>query len=97
MLRTPPIPWARRKRLIREAMRGVLPVEVLTRDKAPLVADPRTKVVQKTPLSPLSIDETLRRFVDSAKLPDGSHLQSGIDPLAKLRALDIWLRGRQRK
>ena len=40
MLRTPPIPWARRKRLIREAMQGVLPEEVLTRDKAPLVADP---------------------------------------------------------
>ena len=52
MLRTPPIPWARRKRLIREAMRGVLPEQVVTRDKAPLVADPRTKVERKTPLSP---------------------------------------------
>jgi asparagine synthase (glutamine-hydrolysing) len=97
LLRTPPIPWARRKRLIREAMRGVLPEQVVTRDKAPLVADPCMKVVQKTPLSPLSIGETLCRFVDPAKLPDGSDLQSGVDPLAKLRALDIWLRGRRRK
>jgi asparagine synthase (glutamine-hydrolysing) len=97
MLRTPPIPWARRKRLIREAMRGVLPKEVLTRDKASLVADPLTKVVRKTPLAPLSIDETLRRFVDPSKLPDGSGIQSGIDPLAKLRALDMWLKDRQRK
>jgi asparagine synthase (glutamine-hydrolysing) len=94
MLRTPPIPWARRKRLIREAMRGVLPEGVLTRDKAPLVADPLAKVVRKTPLSPLSMDETLLRFVDPAKLADGSHPQSAIDPLAKLRTLDIWLKGR---
>jgi asparagine synthase (glutamine-hydrolysing) len=96
MLRTPPIPWARRKRLIREAMRGVLPEEVLTRDKAPLIVDPSTKVVRKTPLPPLSIDETLGRFVDPAKLPDGSHPELASDPLAKLRALDIWLKGRQR-
>jgi asparagine synthase (glutamine-hydrolysing) len=96
MLRTPPIPWARRKRLIRDAMRGVLPEQVVTRDKAPLVADPRTKVVRKTPLPHLSIDETLRRFVDPAKLPDGSRPESASDPLAKLRALDIWLKGHRR-
>ena len=95
MLRTPPIPWGRRKRLIREAMRGVLPEEVLARDKAPLVADSRTKVVRKTPLSPLSIDETLHRFVDPAKLPAESHLQSGTDPLARLLALDSWLKSRR--
>jgi hypothetical protein len=95
MLRTPPIPWGRRKWLIREAMRGVLPEEVLTRHKAPLVADPWTKVVRKTPLSPLSIDQTLHRFVNPAKLPAESHLQSGIDPLAKLRALDTWLKSRR--
>jgi asparagine synthase (glutamine-hydrolysing) len=96
MLRTPPIPWARRKRLIREAMQGVLPEEVLTRDKAPLVADPSTKVVRKTPLPPLLVNETLRRFVDPAKLPEVSQLRSGIDPLARLRALDSWLKSRQR-
>jgi hypothetical protein len=97
MLRTPPIPWARRKRLIREAMRGVLPEEVLSRDKAPLVADPFAKVVRKTPPPQLSIDETLRRFVDPALLPERSHQQSGIDPLAELRELGIWLRGRPRE
>jgi asparagine synthase (glutamine-hydrolysing) len=94
MLRTPPIPWARRKLLTREAMQGVLPEEVLRRDKAPLVADPRTKVVRKMPLPPLLANETLRRFVDPAKLPDGFQLQSGIDPFAKLRALNNWLKGR---
>lgn len=97
MLRTPPIPWARRKRLIREAMRGKLPEEVLSRDKAPLVTDPRAKAMRRTPPAPLSIDETLLRFVDPIKLPDGCQLQSGIDPLAKLRALDTWLKARQRR
>ena len=97
MLRTPPIPWARRKRLIREAMRGSLPEEVLARDKAPLVADPRARVVRTTKLPHLSISTTLGRFVDSAKLPDQSDMGSGVDSLAKLRALDAWLKARQRE
>ncbi|MGD9657152.1 MAG: asparagine synthase-related protein, partial [Methylocystis sp.] len=42
MLRTPPIPWGRRKLLMRRAMTCILPDEVLMRDKAPLAGDPRT-------------------------------------------------------
>jgi asparagine synthase (glutamine-hydrolysing) len=97
MLRTPPIPWARRKRLIRDAMRGVLPEEVLTRDKAPLVADPQTTVVRKTLFPPLSIDAALRKFIDPAKLYDRLQVQSGIDPFARIRALDAWLKSHTRK
>jgi len=92
MLRTPPIPWGRRKHLIREAMRGRLPDEVLARDKAPLVVDPNTKIVRKTPLPLLSIDPALRRFIDPGRLPDAA--QSGIDTLDKVRMLDAWLKGR---
>jgi asparagine synthase (glutamine-hydrolysing) len=95
MLRTPPIPWGRRKHLIREAMRGRLPDEVLARDKAPLVVDPNTRVVRKTPLPPLSINPALRRFIDPTKLPDDSGETSGIDPLEKVRTLDAWLKSRQ--
>jgi asparagine synthase (glutamine-hydrolysing) len=92
MLRTPPIPWARRKWLIREAMRGILPEEVLKRDKAPLAADPRSRVAWKMPPPPLWMDVTLCRFVDPTKLPDGSQPQSAAGPLAKLWALHVWLR-----
>lgn len=92
MLRTPPIPWGRRKRLIRDAMRGVLPEEVLARDKAPLTVDPRSKVERKEPFPPLSIDPALRRFIDPTKLPDAAAF--GIEPLDKIRALDAWLRDR---
>jgi asparagine synthase (glutamine-hydrolysing) len=92
MLRTPPIPWARRKRLIREAMRASLPVEVLKRVKTPLAADPRSRVAWRMPPPHLWIDVTLRRFVDPIKLPDGSAPRSVSDPLAKLWALHVWLR-----
>jgi hypothetical protein len=94
MLRTPPIPWGRRKRLIREAMQGILPVEVLTRDKAPLAADPRSKISWKMPHPSLWIDGTLLRFVDPANLPEP---QSAAGPLAKLWAFHIWLRNHHRK
>jgi asparagine synthase (glutamine-hydrolysing) len=93
MLHTPPIPWARRKRLIREAMRGVLPEEVLNRDKAPLVINPSARVTRRdTPSAPLLISETLCRFVDPAKLPDKSHIEWSTDSLTAVRELDIWLR-----
>lgn len=90
MLRTPPIPWGRRKRLMREAMKGILPGDVLARDKAPLVADPRTKMKHGA-LPPLSIDSTLRKFIDPAKLPDKT-VETG--SLEKIYALDAWLKGR---
>lgn len=90
MLRTPPIPWGRRKRLIREAMKGVLPRDVLMRDKAPLVADPPTALSGSETL-PLSIDSTLRKFIDPAKLPDKT-VETG--SLEKIYALDAWLKGR---
>ncbi len=90
MLRTPPIPWGRRKRLIREAMKDVLPGDVLKRDKAPLVADPRTGLGGREP-SVLSIDSTLRKFIDPSKLPDKT-VEFG--SLEKICALDAWLKGR---
>ena len=91
MLRTPPIPWGRRKRLMREAMKGVLPGDVLARDKAPLAADPRTKIARKSEPSPISIDSTLRKFIDPAKLPDKTVEAGALD---KIYALDAWLKGR---
>lgn len=92
LLRTPPIPWGRRKHLIRASMRGRLPDEVLARDKAPLIVDPQTKAARKNPPPPLSIDPTLRRFIDPARLPQAT--RSGIDPFDKVRMLDAWLKGK---
>lgn len=40
LLTLPPVPWCLDKRLIREAMRGVLPEAVRLRPKAPMAGDP---------------------------------------------------------
>jgi asparagine synthase (glutamine-hydrolysing) len=69
LLSVPPIPWARRKRLIREAMRDVLPTEVLSRDKAPLCSDPVTRTLQKFGLPQLSLDGPILRYIEPSKLP----------------------------
>ena len=69
LLSVPPIPWARRKRLIREAMRGCLPKEVLSRDKAPLCGSPVARMLQKYGLPQLSLDGPILRYIDHTKLP----------------------------
>jgi hypothetical protein len=39
MLSVPPVPWAREKLLMREAMQGHLPREILHRRKTPLAVE----------------------------------------------------------
>ena len=40
LLRLPPVPWCMHKYLCRQAMQGLLPREILTRPKTPLLMDP---------------------------------------------------------
>ena len=47
LFRLPPVPWCVHKELPRQALRGLLPVEILRRKKAPLVADPLRMCQQK--------------------------------------------------
>lgn len=95
MLRAPPIPWARRKRLIREAMRGRLPDEVLARVKTPLAIDPGRKISRNGPRPPL-LSATLANYVDVARLPADEAQVSGFDPTTNVWTLDAWLYGRRR-
>ena len=37
LLRVPPVPWCMEKELLREAMRGILPEEIRSRPKTPLL------------------------------------------------------------
>ena len=91
MLRTPPIPWGRRKQLIREAMRGVLPQEVLTRDKAPLAQDPLLLMLRKYPLRPRSLCAATLRFVNAQALPQEPQTSEEIYDVLRVRVLDHWL------
>jgi asparagine synthase (glutamine-hydrolysing) len=91
LLSVPPIPWARRKRLIRKAMRGVLPTEVLSRDKAS-VRSPETALLQRYGLPPLSRDGPILRYIDHTKVPATLPLEKPMDSLVNVFVLDYWLR-----
>jgi len=87
LLSVPPVPWARAKLLIREAMRGRLPDEVLTRPKTPLADGPEVLPV----LGALSSPGLLSAYVDTARLPATLPPGSDAGPLMAVHALDHWL------
>ena len=91
MLSTPPIPWGRRKRLIRSAMKSRLPQEILERAKTPLHLDLLGDQLRlNPPIMPLP-GSKIAEFVDIEQLP--SDPANFIDPYALLRVsiLDHWL------
>ncbi len=59
LLSVPPVPWAREKLLMREAMRGRLPDAVLARRKTPLVGAPLADLVATHGLPTLSDPHSL--------------------------------------
>jgi asparagine synthase (glutamine-hydrolysing) len=97
LLSVPPIPWARRKLLIREAMHGWLPKEVLSRDKAPLSAKPLMRMLQKYGLPQLSPDGPIHCYIDRTKVPKTLPDESLIRPLLRVYVLDAWLRSNARR
>jgi asparagine synthase (glutamine-hydrolysing) len=97
LLSVPPIPWARRKRLIREAMQGRLPKEVLSRDKSPLCGNPVARMLQKYGLPQLSLDGPILRYIDHTKLPKILPDESVIRPLIRVYVLDSWLKSKTRR
>ena len=97
LLSVPPIPWARRKRLIRKAMRDWLPKELLSRDKAPLTGNPLTIMLQKYGLPQQSLDEPILNYVDHTKLPRILPDETLIRPLMRVYVLDAWLKSNARR
>jgi asparagine synthase (glutamine-hydrolysing) len=90
LLAVPPVPWGRRKLLLRTAMRGLLPREILERRKTPLAASPAAPVATHG-LPPLARDPRLEGFVDLEKLPDAAGAGPLLDRLIAVHALDYWL------
>ena len=91
LLAVPPVPWARRKLLLREAMRGRLPREILDRRKAPLAVAPFATPIASHGLPPLARDPRLAAFVDFEKLPGAPDAGPLLDRLIAVHALDYWL------
>lgn len=91
MLSVPPVPWARRKLLMREAMKGRLPAPVLARDKTPLARYPLAEAVRRQGLPVLSPGKRLEAWVDAGKLPTGTISDDDLDRVVGVHALDYWL------
>jgi asparagine synthase (glutamine-hydrolysing) len=98
LLRVPPVPWCMEKALLREAMRGILPEEVRTRPKTPLLGDLIKHFIESKKWSPMPLPDPapeLRRFVDGERLrttlapATGSTLRVGLRPVS----LSYWLKG----
>lgn len=91
LLSVPPVPWARRKLLLRTAMRGRLPGEVLERRKAPLAEAPFAHPIRALGLPALARDARLCRYVDVDALPQAAAAGVLLDRLIAVHALDYWL------
>jgi asparagine synthase (glutamine-hydrolysing) len=99
LLRVPPVPWCAGKHLVRVAMRGQLPEEILRRPKTPLEVDPLIAHVRRKSWIPRAAETPvpgIEEFVDwprvQAALSGGSEGTLWRD----LRAISLnwWLKYR---
>ncbi|WP_296328828.1 asparagine synthase-related protein [Reyranella sp.] len=91
MLSVPPVPWGWNKRLIRGAMRGRLPAEVLARRKTPLDCYPEVATIREVGLPVLPEDHRIGRYVDPQFLPDRGASDTDLATSLNAHALDHWL------
>jgi asparagine synthase (glutamine-hydrolysing) len=90
LLSVPPVPWARRKLVMREAMRGRLPAEVLERRKTPLAVNALHQALSGIDLPPLGAPAALGSWLDPKGLPRRPQA-SEVDAVIAVHALDHWL------
>ena len=93
LLSVPPIPWARRKRLLRDAMRGILPDEIIDRDKTPLAADPTAIAMRQCPLPMLDRAAPVWRYL-ARGFQDSDLANTNHELLLKIHVLNAWLDNR---
>jgi asparagine synthase (glutamine-hydrolysing) len=91
MLSVPPVPWARQKLLLREAMCGRLPDEVLARTKTAFWGSTIAQPIRTHGLPPLSRGGRLSAYVDVEALPVGTPPENDLDRIVAVHALDYWL------
>ena len=98
LLRVPPVPWCMEKALLREAMHGMLPEEIRTRPKTPLIDDSITYFVESQKWKPVPLPEPtaeFRDYVDWERLGTTLATAAGSNLWVGLRAISLyyWLRG----
>jgi asparagine synthase (glutamine-hydrolysing) len=99
LLRVPAMPWCADKKIMRDAMEGVLPAEILLRKKSPLAQEPFDLHIKNGTWNPASIQDLsprIKEFVDwssflkqSERLGEATHQDqwSSVPPVA----LNFWL------
>lgn len=97
LLRVPPVPWCIHKELLRQAMRGLLPEEVRTRRKTPLLHWPFTLQAERLKWSPLplpSAHPVLAESVDWKQLGATLGASQGWQDWGNLRpvSLNSWVK-----
>jgi asparagine synthase (glutamine-hydrolysing) len=93
MLAVPVIPWCREKYLVRRAMQGLLPQEVLRRPKFPLRGDNQWEGARRLGMNKLDPSLGLEAYVEVKGIPDRASqdmINFWVD--FRPRALNYWLR-----
>ncbi len=98
LLSLPTLPWCIGKQILREAMAGLLPPEVLKRPKTALAGDPVMELLKRPQsawIDALQPAPELLRYVTLSQIPPlAGKPDLAADPWANLRALTLnhWLR-----
>jgi asparagine synthase (glutamine-hydrolysing) len=91
MIALPPVPWSWQKHLVREAMRGRLPDEVLNRDKTPLRGSPQRTAIGRHGFPPLAGSPGLEPYIDGPAVPLQVDAEINLDSVIAAHGLDYWL------
>jgi len=96
LLAIPPFPWFYEKMLLRSAMAGRLPEEILMRPKTPMATDPlvaQVRACDETALDPMNWVPEMDRFVDRAAMPKlaGEDLEEKVRIGVRPHCLNFWL------
>ncbi len=97
MLRLPTLPWCADKELLRLAMRGDLPEEILHRPKSPLAGNPLVSLLRREKqnrLNEFTASADLSYFVLQDQIPQMFGKEGPLQPNTHLRplSLNLWLR-----
>lgn len=91
MLSVPPVPWARDKLLMRQAMQGRLPRQILDRPKTPLAASPIEAPIRRSGLGVLEVPDLLEKYVSTENIPALPDAECDLSALIAVHALDHWM------
>jgi hypothetical protein len=93
LLAVPAVPWCREKHLVRCALRGVLPRELVSRPKTPLQKHPEYEKAGSSGAPPVLPSRLLTAYGDPEDVPlQRAQSVAGFHVVLRFVALSYWLR-----